>query len=374
MVRCVEMTNAIVAFGALAALLAIPAAAAPGPTLSPAYPLTARLTVGQEVAKACVSDETGRCVVSIGDRARADYDEVARKMFRPLPEGSAPDLEVTVHAIRIDVVASVGGRSVTVETRALIRARSEGDLGEARSMADSPVLGSDDDSLARAGMRALDESIAGFERAFADDGNVVDWLLARGLEPVGSMVAWPARAEWVTFADVGGGYLNGVGDGATNGFVGRFGIEGKWFVLQGIIGRWSTSFDTRLEPADLTAMDLGVEAGSVYRVSRSIELRGGLGLHGLWGSAASPAGPFTLLVPEQSFGEVVPSLFAAVQSSWWPSRRGNRVRGGLEVRRFLATTEGFPDLGRKVPIANLYVGAFIGFEWAWDRKAKVGAR
>jgi hypothetical protein len=51
----------------------------------------------------------------------------------------------------------------------------------------------------------------------------------------------------------------------------------------------------------------------------------------------------------------------------------NRPRLGLVVRHFAGTAVDLPALSRRIPVADTYVGAFLGFELPWAAPSSVGS-
>jgi hypothetical protein len=166
----------------------------------------------------------------------------------------------------------------------------------------------------------------------------------------------------VTFGDVSGGGMIGSGEEPAGGLAAHFGVSNRWFLVQGVFGTWSAPFkgspqniltsDVRVD-ANLRAYDLGIEAGPIIRLGPTVELRGGIGIHALFGDV--DVGP-------SSFGRASPAVFAAAQSSILPTRNGTRLRFGVEVRKYFMTTVGLEQLSRTLPAAGTYFGAYVGFE------------
>jgi hypothetical protein len=327
--------------------------------------LTARLSLQPQAASACVPDEASKCVVGIGDQVRTAYERAIRRMFRPLAEGATPDVEIEVTSVRAETGPTIGGRSVTVNARARITAPASGEIGEVSTWGEALVLGPDDDSIGGAGLRAMDDAVAGFPAAFAGSERIEQWLLGRGvspLEPVGS----PARAAWVGFGEIGLGTVGSTGD-TSLGIAAHFGFEGKWFALQGVAGRWQATLNSQDE---MTVWDLGVEAGPVVRLGAAVELRGGVGIHALLGSVTAPR----QLGGDVTFDEASPSLFLAAQFSIFPGESGARLRGGMELRQFLAGDTTLQTSTRDtVTLASTYLGVYLGFEIPWHARATARA-
>jgi hypothetical protein len=330
------------------------------------YGLTAKVALQPEAANACVPDEAGKCIVGLGDRTRTAYESAIRNMFRPLPEGATPDVEITVTAVLAEPALTVGGRSVAVTTRARISAPATGEIDEVSTWGDSPVLGPGDDPIGGAGLRALDAAVAGFRDAFANSESIQRWLLTGAVSRSRPAASPPLRGAWVAFGELGVGSVGSSGD-ATIGIAAHLGFEGKWFVLQGVAGRWQTTINS-FGQRDMTVWDLGVEAGPVLRLGQALEVRAGAGIHTLFGSVAgSPT-----FSQEESFETASPSVFLALQFSIWPSERGRRLRIGAELRQFLSAGTSLQKSPGDVALANTYLGIYLGFELPWPF-AKAGA-
>lgn len=357
-------------------------AAAETSAAKPTYSLAARLAFNPETRQACLADESDApetsCGVPVGERLHDAYGRALRRMFLAASGDAAAQIEIAISIDRAEIETVVEGRRLVLETRAVLRAPATGEIDRLKSYGSSAILGIGAESIANAAERASEEAGRDFEREFPNSPQVVKWLVAQGIEPVGSTFAWPLRGERVAFADLSGGIVSGGGDGAVGGGLARFGLAWQWFVVQGIVGKWSPSFDTApvgfqpndtRAPAQLDAFDLGLEAGPVLRLGASMELRAGLGGHFLWGSANVDSAGSGPPVKSSQFSRVTPSFFGAFQSAFWPTRSGMRIRAGIEIRRYVSTTVGFPELSRTVPIADTYVGLYLGLELPWNKKA-----
>jgi len=328
--------------------------------------MTARLTIAADQRDRCLVRNQENCDVVLGDLLQKAYESVLRRMFQAPALDAPADLDITVAPTFADVPEGMGGQ-VVLETSLVIAAATAGEIDRLGCSGHSTVLGPERDSIVKAAERASQELAQNFERTFANSQRVFNWLRGRGVEPVDSALSWPARPDWITFIDLGGGPVIGGGDAAAPGLLARLGIAGRWFIVQGIAGRWVPSFntapsglftDTRTS-ADLETTDLGLEAGPRLRLGNSLELRAGGGFHVLWGSAQpntrSPSQSY-------SFSSVTPTAFGAFQYTFWPTGSRFRIRTGLEIRKYVSTTVGFPELSRTIPIADTYVGLYLGFE------------
>jgi hypothetical protein len=345
----------------------VAAARAESPEVKPAYPLTARLAFGATSHDRCLVPDESSCDKVVSDAVQRAYESAVRRTFRSAKPDAPADLEITVSPVVADVVEVTGGREVIVETRVILASTTAGEIDRLTYSDRSPVLGSEPESVVNAIDRASRETAQHFERRFADSKAVFNWMRGRGVEPVDSAFSWPARADRVVFADFGVGPVIGGGDGAEPGLLGRFGIAGRWFVVQGVAGRWVPSFKTA-EPGcclgthngELRTLDLGLEAGLRIRRGEAVEFRAGGGAHVLWGTAVSYTG--SQFPPESSFSTVTPSLFGAFQYTLWPTGSRLRLRLGLEVRKYISTTVGFPEFSRTVALADTYIGGYLGLE------------
>jgi hypothetical protein len=304
----------------------------------------------------------------LGQILRGAFDGALRRMFQPVPADASPELDVTVSSLAADVVEVAGGREVILEARVVLAATATGEIDRLTYSERSPVLGPDRDSIVNAIDRASQQIAGSFERTFADSKPMFTWIRARGIEPVDSALSWPLRADRIAFIDVGGGPIIGGGDAAAPGLLARLGVAGRWFVVQGIAGRWAPSFDMALAAegggtqysADLVTTDLGIEGGLRFRVQNAMELRAGAGVHALWGTAE--AHTTSQFHPTSSFSKVAPTVFGSFQYTLWPTGSRFRVRLGIELRKYVSTTVGFPEFSRTIPIADTYLGGYVGLE------------
>jgi hypothetical protein len=326
------------------------------------YPLSARLTFTSPVQRRCGIGEIAaglEVIPAVEQRLHEVLEREVLRMFRIPAADTRPDLEIDISSACAGIREIGEGTFAAVEIRATVSAPGAGEIARVSSHGDSPIFGPDWSVVA--GERAAGDAASGFAAAFANSDPIVSWLLARKLEPIGSTVAWPARGPWVAFGDLGGGAMLGSGEQTAPGLLAQFGVSNRWFVVQGVLGTWSAPFqgapsgatsDTRVA-ANLRVYDAGIEGGPSVRLGRSVELRGGVGLHGLFGGADRA---------QATFAHASPSLFASIQSSIFPTRTGTRVRYGIEFRSYFKTTVGLEPLSRTLPAAGTYLGVYIGFE------------
>jgi len=350
--------------------LAAGAARAQGGVAKHAYPVTARLRFDAEHRNdRCRVRDEENCDIAFGESLKSAYESVVRRMFQSPAAGAPADLDITVSPVVAEVIEGMGAREVVLEGRVIIRSATTGELDRRSYSARSPVLGSEGVSIVNAAHRASQEITLEFERTFADSKPVFNWLHGRGVEPVDSALSWPMRADWIAFLDLGGGPVIGGGDAAAPGLLARFGIAGRWFITQAIVGRWVPPFDTAIRrdgtpevryDADLATTDLGIEAGPRIRLGNAMELRAGGGVHVLWGTAEAHTPAQT--DPTSSFSTVTPTAFGAAQYTFWPTGSRFRIRVGVELRKYLSTTVGFQEFSRTIPVADTYLGVYLGFE------------
>jgi hypothetical protein len=359
------------------------ASAAPSPD-HPRIALTARLVFAPGTRSACLMHESDpfggptnpNCRAAAGERLHEAFEATVRRMFQVVDGGEA-DLEFAVSLGEASITTLAGGHRVLLQAQVVVRAAPGGELAVLQPRGEWPILGEDRDVIPNATGRAAREAALDLERLLLRSPPVVSWMVARGIDPVGAGLAWAERGRWLAFLDLGGGVLAGGGDASTGAFSARAGVAGRWLVLQGVAGIWRPGFESAPlalgsvhRGADLGAVDVGFEAGPVYRLGSTFEVRAGAGVHLLWGTAEVKNDDPIRPLQSYQFSRVVPSVSGALQlSPRWGGHAG-RPRLGLEVRRFLGTTVGFPELSRKIPIADTYLGAFFGVELPWSGRPR----
>ena len=342
------------------------------PPAAQRYALTARLSFAEEARDSC---ELGPerwpddgFIAPINRGLRVAFDRTVQRMFRPAPAAGDPaDVEIEISTACAEIIRDISGSEVVIQAHArIVNGGKELDRLFLRS--EEPLLpGVGREGIARAADRAVALVAASLEPAFVNSEPVVAWLIGRDIQPVGSTEVWPRRGDWNFFADVAGGVITGGGEESAVSLLAHSGVAHRWFLLQGVFGTWAPSFmaapsdsgtaDVRL-PATLRTFDLGMEAGPILRFGPAFELRSGLGAHLLAGRAGVSPRP-----ESSSFTHFSPTLFAALQTSRFPSETGRRIRFGIEVRKYLQTTVSLPELSRTVPVADLGIIAYLGLEW-----------
>ena len=334
------------------------------------YPLTGRLRVTQAVRDNCgfgAERWPDGLIAPIDRGLRSALSRAVEHMFRAAADDQAADVEVVIDGACAEIVRDASGDEVEIQARAHIIARGA-ELDRLQLISDEFLFpGVGRDGIARAADLAVEEVAADLAPAFANSVPIVDWLIARGIQPVGSTAVWPPRGESSLFADVAAGVLAGGGEESTVSVLAHFGVARGWLLLQGVAGAWSPPFmaapsdsgtaDIRL-PANLRTFDLGLEAGPILRFGPALELRGGGGAHLLFGGADVSPRPGS-----SSFTHVSPAIFVALQTSRFPSPTGRRLRFGIEVRKYFQTTVGLPELSRTIPAAGVAIAAYLGLEW-----------
>jgi hypothetical protein len=292
-------------------------------------------------------------------------------MFRQVAaDGEQADVEIEISDACAGLIRDTTGGRLEIHAHARIVSAGR-ELDRLFLYAEELLfLGFGREAVKRAAARAVYTVAENLEPAFANSEPTVAWLIRRDIQPVGSTLVWPPRAQSNVFAEIGGGLLMGGGEENTPSILAKVGIARQWFVLQGVVGAWAPAFmaaptnsgfaDVRM-PANLRTFDLGLEAGPFLRLGPAFEIRAGAGAHLFFGGADVSPSPGS-----SSFVHLAPNLFAAVQTAAFPSATGRRFRFGIEVRKYFHATVGLPELSRTIPAASLGVAAVLGLEWPLD--------
>jgi hypothetical protein len=331
------------------------------------YPVSARLRMGAPGSQHCLTgSENGQTDCSVVNAAEAAFRKVVARMFKA---SETPDLDFVLSVDEASLQAA-GTESISVELRTTVRVLSPRgqpideihDLGRALERRDTPVD--------RAMEAAAEAAASEFEERYGWSSKISDYLVVRKIASR-SAVALPPRSDRLFWLAVAGGLVQGSGDGGTDGyFSGRLGATYRWVMLQASFSRYSSSFTAQAPdisfPADLNTNDLGIEAALVLHIGRNFEIRGGPGLHYLFGAgAAVPTTDTGLHSLSAPFSETVPTVFGSVLYSFVPVHGGMRFFGGLEGRGYFSTTTVLPSAGRSVAIANTTFAVFLGIELPW---------
>jgi hypothetical protein len=122
--------------------------------------------------------------------------------------------------------------------------------------------------------------------------------------------------------------------------------------------------------SEVATTALGVELGPVLRFGPGFELRGGVGIHRLWGStgvtyytySGNPQNPY--LGPFQarfSYAITAPGAFVGLHYADIVTRWA-RIRFGIEGRRLFGATVTFPELQRTIDVGSKSFGVVFGLE------------
>ena len=346
-----------------------------GTLAKPIYPVSARLTLAPQAEQRCFALEQGEdCgVIEIVQTA---FAATAARMFN---SGAAPDLQLVLRVKRGELVRLAGLQAeLAIDVRVLSPA---GDfLDEMEVFGDALLLEPSPESLAHAEQEAASAAASRFERAYANSTKIGDYLVAKKVAPA-SAVAVQERGDKNFWLTLGGGAALGGGDSSTS-FAPSLRVAGsyRWFFAQAMFSYYSSSFQgvqttslggTRVEvttrdDSQLSTIDLGLEAGMVISLARSVELRLGPGVHYLAGSGTVNEEIVTsnsVPAPE-SYGIASLTAFASLSTSFIAFHGGPRVLLGAEARGYFLSSVDLPTMGRSVPAASSSIGVFLGLEWS----------
>ena len=339
------------------ALLALPFAA----FAAPSYPVAARV-----VEAADASEQCSPLGVPLGPTcglmapARAALRGAAARMFVPADPKEPPAIELSVKSAAIEAATAGGGYQLTLAIEVSVSLAGKG-TAIVRSRGNTLVSEVTPDRIPAAAERAAKD--LQIEDDLSNSVELVEWLRSRQIEPRRSLV-WPARQPTRFFADLGIGEARGGDSNAATIFFGRLGVEAGRLSVQAFAGKTSPRFTGAASPAvatfggTLDAFDLGVDGAVSIRVLPYLDLRGGPGLHYLFGDASLETRPAV----SKPFSVLTPTLFASVLFAMKPFAGGTRMTVSLEARKFLNSTAEIRELSRAVPVADFSFAAFVGCE------------
>ncbi len=328
---------------------------------STVYPLTARLLFLTQ-SKGCFrlypaqQPASNRiCRIPLTFQTREAFAEALRRLFRPPEAGREPDLLFEISVAQSDAVTLEGlqGDRSFVTPIIVVSTSEDAEVARLRPQGSSDLLGLGRESIQAAFGLAVKDSARLLEHEFSNSEDVVRWLLARNVKPVGSTVTWPPRGSLVGFFDGGAGAMHRT-DGFAPTVMARLGIAGRWFAVQATAESWTAPLD---KEGNIQATDVGVELGPVVPLNRNWEVRAGGGLHSVWGTL-TPASrqPY-------DYSRLTPTAFAALQYTYWPGWKSPaRLRFGLEVREHFSRNANFPALQRMLSLVDTSASIFFGVE------------
>jgi len=327
------------------------------------------------------------CVVPIGEQSRDAYSAVVRRIFREAAPGAVADLVLEVSVSDVQARPVLAGWMAVVEHKAVLENGSGAVVARWEPRGEAMIVGDSAEALPAAFRRAADLAAAQLERDLAASSGVKQLLAARGLDPALAPGHLPARSDRVTYFDVGGALVSGA-DSMAPGVVARAGVSNQLFMAEAVAGWWTSSFATRPVfgsangEARMDTWSAGVDVGIVRRVG-TVELRGGVGAHVLWGSAdlrysrlqplpgGSGTGPQETSFP---YRQLAPAVFAAIQYADFAFANGMRLRTGLQFRRYFGSSIDFPELNRTVSPAENFFGLVCGVEIPSGPRPPVASR
>lgn len=327
----------------------------------PVYPMTARIRMAPRDQQRCPAlGKPSDCGV-LG-AVEAAFRAVLPRLFE---SGDRPEIELLLQ-VRTAEVIRVFGPQLELSTRVRAASASGEMIDEIDSATTAPLLSDDDAALANAARNAADDLARLFERSILDGSKLSNYVL---LKKAGSPEVVALRERSDRLVSLAGAL--GVGQGGDDALGAmasvRAGLAWKWLLLQASYSRFDSSFRgvVRTTPtivdSELTTNDFGVDAGGVYRFTPTIELRGGPGIHFLFGGGSQGS-------TSDSFTKLVPELFASISKSFLVASNTPRFTVGAEARGYFFSSVGVPQLLRTVPAANASFLLFLGVELPWPTK------
>jgi hypothetical protein len=343
------------------------------------YPVSARLTVAPLERQHCVQTPGGgRKDCSVIEQARIAYQAVISTMFE---QRSPPDLNLVLTVEDAEIFEQVnGGLSFDMVVRISIQTPAGEELDRIES--DGRIGVSTGSAVYVAAAEAAKGAARDFEVRYARSEAVSRYLVAHNIAKAAAVSIAP-RSDRLVWLAAGLGPVQGSGDDdLTWALSVRLGASFGWIMAQAMYSRYTSSFEAVIKspvlfaadrfPTQLTVDDFGLEAGAVLRLTSNIEVHAGPGIHYLRGSpdvgssATTPQSPPSV----NAASKLAPTVFASIRGSFLPFRNGFRFFAGLEARAYFSTAVDFPELSRRVPLANTSFAVFAGGELPWSSHAQ----
>jgi hypothetical protein len=329
------------------------------------YPVRASLTIAPAEQQRClVLDRQSDC--GAVEASREAFSGAVERMFA---KGAPPDLRLVLSVKGSELV----GAQLELYVRIEVLTPDGHHIDDLVAFGAAPLLDRVPDAIAGAQRSAAAAAAADFERVYANATDVGDYLMANHVAPA-EQVGVPHRGDKLLTIAAGMGMMQGGGDAAF-AVAPNLRVAGsyEWGFLQLSFSRYSSGFTggQTLGPpqaldASLTTNDVGFEGGFALRLTRSLELRAGPGIHFLFGGASFDNDANT---KPSSFSKIAPSVYGSLATSFLAGRKGPRMALGIEARGYFFTTVDLPELLRSVPAANSSVAAFVAFELSWEKEA-----
>jgi hypothetical protein len=328
---------------------------------APVYPVSARLTLAPRQRQRCLTlpDQTTDCAVI--DIVRGAFAATVHRLFT---NSSQPNLQFVLEVRRAEIF-SAAGLQLDLSVRVGVLSPSGETIDELDAGGGAIVLEMQPGAISASERAAAGLAAGEFERRYAGSTKISDYLVQGKIAPA-SAVTVRGRQDRLITPSIGAGLVQGGGDGTFALALSlRVALAYRWFFAQAGYAHFSPSFNAEeqggLVDASLGVNSLSLEAGVDLRLLPDLDLRVGPGIHYFFGSVGDVAS-------NASFTKATPDVFASLSYSFIAAARAPRFVAGVEARGYFGSSVDLPDVGRTVPLANTYFGAFLGIELPFGAK------
>lgn len=269
--------------------------------------------------------------------------------------GAALDVEVT--AVRADVSPSATGWKAVVQHIVVVRATAGGVLGRRDVEGAGWILGTSEEDLRAAFVRAATDAAVRLEAELQSDPVVAAWLSSRGVVLSADAARGSRPNDWAGVFVESGVLMAWHGEGPRPGLTGRAGVASRSFVA-------ALAVETVTLPLqvgrNVRARSLGVDLAWVRRLGPAVEVWGGGSAAGVAGTVdwdRYPWGGPRMTDAESGWSA---SVFATVLRT--ARVKFLNVRLGAEVRRRFGPTFEFDTVDAKADLGITSVRFFVGVE------------
>lgn len=311
----------------------------------------------------------GRGEVEVARQAASAVAVAAARMFQP-DDGTGEPLLLEVEVIGAELSGGGAAGRAQVAFAVTVREQAGRVVGRWPVRAEEAIAGFDARAVSGAFARAATSAAAEFENAFDRSPEVGGWLAERGLarrRPPKAPERFHERPSRVLAVDVGAGVVGG-----QPGLALRAGISGERFLAGVAVTHAGASFPAGatfggpLGPVQFSPLTVGVDAGVLQRFLRAFEIRGGLGIHAVGGTATLQyvlADPSVVQVHSTEKWVLGGSAFLGVVGALAPwTSLGLRLRAGLEGRITFGGGVTFDAYGASIRVPGASALLLLGAE------------